>query len=44
MRWKVAIDTSTPERKGAEKHYACGSVFSLPGRSLVLLQQSFPRG
>ena len=43
MRWKIAIDTSDPEREGPGKHYACGSIFTLAGRSLVLLQQSFPK-
>ena len=42
-RWQVAIDTSDPERRSPEKHYSRGSVFALPGRSLVLLQQSSPQ-
>jgi len=41
VRWRVAIDTTDPEMQRAEKLYARGSVFSLQGRSLVLLQQSF---
>lgn len=41
-RWRVAIDTSDPERQLPEKHYARGSIFSLAGRSLVLLQESSP--
>jgi len=44
VRWRVAIDTTDPELQRPEKLYARGSVFSLPGRSLVLLQQSFPSG
>jgi glycogen operon protein len=38
-RWQTAIDTSDPANQGVGKHYACGSVFALQGRSLVLLQQ-----
>lgn len=41
-RWQVAIDTNDPENRHAEKHYARGCVFPLPGRSLVLLRQSWP--
>ena len=40
LRWQVALDTSNPGLREAGKRYACGSVFSLEGRSLVLLQQS----
>ena len=43
MRWKISVDTSEPEREGSGKHYACGSIYTLLGRSLVLLQQSFPK-
>ena len=38
-RWQVAVDTSTSDVHGTEKRYAGGSIFSLHGRSLVLLQQ-----
>jgi glycogen operon protein len=40
LRWQVALDTDDPDRVGANKRYAAGSVFSLHGRSLVLLQQA----
>ena len=40
VRWQVAVDTTDPALRSAEKHYARGSVFRLQGRSLVLLQQS----
>ena len=42
-RWQVAIDTDDPDMQSIEKHYARGSIFSLHGRSLVLLQQSAPK-
>ncbi|BCB27503.1 glycogen operon protein GlgX homolog [Sulfurimicrobium lacus] len=38
-RWHVTIDTSDPNMLGPAKRYACGSIFLLQGRSLVLMQQ-----
>jgi isoamylase len=29
VRWQIAIDTTDPELRSAEKHYARGSVFPL---------------
>lgn len=43
VRWQIAVDTTDPEMRNAEKHYARGSVFPLQGRSLVLLQQTVPK-
>lgn len=39
-RWRVVVDTTDPELLSAEKHYARGNLVVLPGRSLILLQQS----
>lgn len=39
MRWQVAIDTNDPEMLSAGKRLACGNVFPLQGRTLVLLRQ-----
>ena len=42
-RWRVVVDTSEPvtEELGTNgKTFACGSIISLHGRSLTLLQQS----
>ncbi len=43
VRWQIAVDTTDPEIRSVEKHYARGSVFPLQGRSLVLLQQTVPK-
>ena len=43
VRWQIAIDTTDPEMRSVERHYARGSVFPLQGRSLVLLQQPVPK-
>ena len=43
VRWQIAVDTTDPEMRSVEKHYARGSVFPLQGRSLVLLQQTVPK-
>ena len=40
LRWKVVIDTCCTDDKPTGKHHACGSIISLHGRSLTLLQQS----
>jgi isoamylase len=43
LRWQVAIDTANEHSESAARHYACGSIFPLQGRSLALLQQPLPK-